>query len=330
MKTLSQAPKRPKIVTSRTGTRPTPRWRLNTFAGPETSEKIVISRTASRPFRRRRENAFSSSEMSKNGHFVNGNPAVSSVAMKHYRLRNVGKMVIPRTASRLFRLWLGNAFSGSETSENVHFANGKPAVSPEARKRFLKLRNVEKWSLRERESGRFAGGEESFVRLRNFGNMVISRTASRPFRRWRGNAFSGSETSENVHFANDKPAVSPVARNDFQAPKLRNCKPAVPPEAGKRFFKLRNVEKWSLRELESGSFAGGEETFFRIRNVGKIFISRTATRPFRRRRENDFSNSETSKNGHFANWNPAVSPVARNRLSFSETSEIWTFLLLGS
>ena len=109
-------------------------------------------------------------------------------------------------------------------------------------------------------------------------------------------------------------------------------------------FRLRNVGKWSfrkqeagrfvgsekmlfqalkrpkmaLRERESSRFADGEETFFRLRNVGKTVISRSTSRPFRRRRENAFSSSETSENGHFANGNPAISPVARKRLLVSK------------
>ena len=152
-----------------------------------------------------------------------------------------------------------------------HSANGKPAVSPEARKRFFKLRNVQKWSLRERESGRFAGGEETFFRLRNVGKMFISRMASRPFRQRRENAFSSFETYKNGHLANGNPADSPVARKRFSGSETS----------------------------ENGHFANDKP--FRLRNVGKMVIPRTASRPFRRRRENAFSSSETSKNGHFTN-----------------------------
>ena len=189
---------------------------------------MVISRTVSWPFRRRRENALSSFETSKNGHFVNGNPAVSPVAR--------------------------NRFSGSETSEkNGQFANRKPAVSPEARIPFLKLRNVQKWSLLEWEPGGFAGGEETFFRLRNVGKMVISRKVSRPFRWRRETASSNSESSKNGHFANGNTAVSYFGRKIFRCRNVgKNChfangKPVVSPEARIRFPRLLNSQKWSHR-----------------------------------------------------------------------------------
>ena len=102
-------------------------------------------------------------------------------------------------------------FSGPEKSKNGHFVNGKTAVSPVARKRFPKLRNVQKWTVRELEHGRFSGGEETFNRYRNVG--------------------------KNFHFVNGMPAVSPVARKSFlkllysQKWSLRNGKPAVLPVA---------------------------------------------------------------------------------------------------
>ena len=78
--------------------------------------------------------------------------------------------------------------------------------------------------------------------VRNFGEMVISRKLSRPFRRKRTKAFSSSETSQNVHFANGNPAVSPLERKRFSGPVTS----------------------------------------------GKIVISGTVSRPFRRKRENAF------------------------------------------
>ena len=63
-KTLSQATKRPKIFTSRKGTRSFPR-RQEKFFKYRNVGKMVISLRVSRPFRRKGENDFSSSETSK-------------------------------------------------------------------------------------------------------------------------------------------------------------------------------------------------------------------------------------------------------------------------
>jgi hypothetical protein len=71
---------------------------------------------------------FSCYETSKNGQFVKGNPPFF-IPGGIFRCRNVGN--------------------------NGHFANGKPAVSPEARIRILSLRNVQKFSLTEGETGCF-------------------------------------------------------------------------------------------------------------------------------------------------------------------------------
>ena len=52
-----------------------------------------------------------------------------------------------------------------------------------------------------------------------------------------------------------------------------------------------------------------------------MVISGTVRRPLRRRTENDFSSSETSKNVHIVNGKPAVSPVARIHFSGPEKTE---------
>ena len=191
-----------------------------------------------RPFRRKWKKVFSSSDTSKKGHFVKGNPAVSPVASKLFRSRKVRK--------------------------NGHFVNSKPAVTPEAWNRFLKVRNVQKLSLREREPDRIPGGEETFLGPETSEKMVIFGNSKRPFRRKRENVFSRSETSKNGHFANGKLAVSPVARKCFSGPETSK----------------------------------------------KMVISGTVNRPYRRKRKNAFSSSETSKNGHFAIGIPTVLPVA--------------------
>ena len=109
--------------------------------------------------------------MSKNGHFANRNPPVS-----YFRIKIVH---VPKRR------------------KNGHFANGKPPISSAARISFLRLRNVQKWSLHERDPDRFLFREEIFTQLK----VVISGTVSRPFRRRPEYAFPGSETSNNVHFA---------------------------------------------------------------------------------------------------------------------------------
>ena len=54
-------------------------------------------------------------------HLGNGNPAISYFRRKFFMYRNVVK--------------------------NCHYVNDKPVVSPEARIRFPRLLNVQKWSL---------------------------------------------------------------------------------------------------------------------------------------------------------------------------------------
>ena len=159
---------------------------------------MVISRTVSRPFRRRPEYAFPGSETSKYGHIANGNPVVSYLGRRIFH--------VPKRR------------------KNGHFANGKPPVYPVTRKRFLRLRNVQKWSLHERETGRFLF-RRNFFRYRNVGKMsfwerygghfaggenklsqapkrpktVTSRTETGPFP-FSGGKFSGDETSEKWSF----------------------------------------------------------------------------------------------------------------------------------
>ena len=184
-------------------------------------------------------------------------------------------MVTSRKGIRPFRRWRGIVCQAPKLRKYGNFANRKPAVSPVARKRVFRLRNIGKCSFRERQAGRFSGGEERFSGSetselqagRSAGGgktlfqaskrreMVTSRIGIWQFRRWRGNVFQDPKRRKNIHFAHGNPAVSSEAR--------------------KRFFKLRNVEKWSLRQLESGRFAGGEESSFILRNVGNMDISIT-------------------------------------------------------
>ena len=112
----------------------------------------------------------------------------------------------------------GTFFKSRNFGKSGHFGNVKPAVSPEARKRFLKLRNVQKLSHREREIGRFACGKENFFRSRNVEknvHLTNSKQAVTPEARKR---FLKLRTSKTGNFANGKPAVSPVARKIFSGP----------------------------------------------------------------------------------------------------------------
>ena len=105
------------------------------------------------------------------------------------------------------------------------------------------------------ETRQFRRSGETFSVAETSVKMDISLTVSRPFRRRREYAFSGSETSKNCYFANEDPAFSARMRKIFSCPEKSE----------------------------------------------KMVISGTVSRPFRRRRENAFSSSETSKNGHFTN-----------------------------
>ena len=103
---------------------------------------------------------------------------------------------------------------------------------------------------------------------------------------------------ENDHFANGKPVLSP--------------------EAGISFLRLQNFQEWSLREREHGRFIFREEIFSSAETSEKIVISRTVSRPFRRRPEYVFSGSKTSKNVHFTNGNPAFL-ISGGNFSCAET-----------
>ena len=112
--------------------------------------KMVTSRTRTRPFLWWRGYVF---QFGKNGHFANCKPAFShearirSQATKVQKLslrkwgrwnrlwgrtffwfQTVEKIVISRTLDRPFRRRLEYVSSGSETYKNVHFANGNTAV----------------------------------------------------------------------------------------------------------------------------------------------------------------------------------------------------------
>ena len=122
----------------------------------------------------------------------------------HSQASKFPKMATSRWGTRPYRISGGN-FQVPKVGKNGHFANGKPVVSPEARIRFLRLQNVQKWSLRERIPGRFVFRKEKLFRCRNI--------------------------RKNGHFVNGKPAVSPEARihflrlRNFQKRSLRERKP---------------------------------------------------------------------------------------------------------
>ena len=120
--------------------------------------------------------------------------------------------------------------------------------------------------------------------------MVTSRTGTRPFRRWRGNVFSSRNVGKMVISGTVSLPFRRKRENAFSSSEtsknghMANGNQAISPMARKHF--------------------SGPET------SEKIVISGTVSLPLRRRRENAFSSSETSKNCHFANGNPADSPVA--------------------
>ena len=176
-------------------------------------------------------------------------------------------------------------------SQNSHFANGKLAFSPETRIRFLRLRNIHKWSLREREPSRLDDWEETFFRSRNFGKIghfangkaAVSPEARMRFLRLR-NVLKWSHDEREPGCFDDGEETLFRCRNVGKNCHFANVKPAVSPEARIRFLRLRNLQKWSLRERESGSFDVGEKTFFTSDVSEKLVISRTLSRPFRRGR----------------------------------------------
>ena len=180
---------------------------------------MVISGTVSRPFRRRPEYAFPGWETTKNCHFVNGNPAVSYYGWKIFHVPKRRKNGHFATVSRPFRWKLQYAFWCTETSKNGQLVKGKPAVSYLGRKIFL--------MPKRRKNGNFAYGKPPvspasgicFLRLRNVQKWSLLRTGTWPFLIL-GENFSGAGTSSKTHFANGKQTVSPEARIRF--PMLRN------------------------------------------------------------------------------------------------------------
>lgn len=152
--------------------------------------------------------------------------------------------------------------------------------------------------------------------------MVISRTASRPFRRRREYVFSGSEKSKSGHFANRNTSVSYFGRKFFRfrnVGKIVILRMVSHPFRGRREYWFSGSET-SLCERELGFFEFREE-IFQVPICRKIVILRTVSWPFRRRQEYAFSGSEISINGHFANGNPAVWMIGKKRFSDPETSE---------
>ena len=135
--------------------------------------------------------------------------------------------------------------------------------------------------------------------------MRTSRRGNRPFRISRRNLSRPRNVGKNGHFGKGKPVVSPEGRIVF----LRH----------------RNVQKWSLRKVEPDGLLFRNNIFSGVETSRRMFISRTASRPFRRRREYAFSGSKTSKNCHFATGKPAVCFSETQYFSLAETSEKWSF-----
>ena len=212
-------------------------------------------------------------------------------------------MATSRTGALPFSFSVGKIFKCRNVFQNWHFANSKPEALPEGRIRFLRLRNVPKFSLPERVPGRLAPKRRK---------IVITQTGIRPFHWWRRNAFSSSETSKNFHFPKGKPAVSLVAIKRFF--KLGNIgifnfadgKPVVYWWRSETFSKTEKSENVHFCERQNGHFDGAEGTLFQDPKLRKMFILRTANRPFRWWRWEAFASSETSENGHFDNGKPDV------------------------
>ena len=136
------------------------------------------------------------------------------------------KMFTSRTGIRPFLISGGKFFMCRIVVKNGHFANGKAAVSPEARIRFPRLRNVQKWSHRDWDPGVSHFGRKTFnVPKRR--KMAISRTVSRPFCRRLEYAFSGSERPEMI--------TSRTGTRPFRI-------------SGGKFLMCRNVGKRSFQE----------------------------------------------------------------------------------
>ena len=121
------ASKRQKMATSRTGTRPFNISREN-FLGTETSLKIDISRTVREPLRRTAVYAFQAPKRPK---IITSRTGAWPF---HFSVGSISgaetfKIDILQTVSRRLRRRAEYAFSGSETSKNCHFPNGRAALN---------------------------------------------------------------------------------------------------------------------------------------------------------------------------------------------------------
>ena len=216
---------------------------------------------------------------------------------------------------------------GRNVRKNGHFANGKTAVSPEARIFFLRFRNVKNGYFANRNLALSSFGRKRFTGAETSEKIVISRTVSRPFRRRREYCSSGSERPKMV---TSRTGTCTIRRwgKLFHVPKLPKKKIISGPVS--RPFRRRREYAFSVSETsKNGHFAYGNPAvtsfgrkhFSGAETSEKMVISRTVSWPFRRRREYAFSGSESSKNGHFANGNTADSTFGKKRFSLSETSE---------
>ena len=149
-------------------------------------------------------------------------------------------MVTSRTGTRPFHISGRNFFVCRNVGKNCHFAYGKPPVPPAARIRFLRLKNVQKCSLHEREPGLSYFGRKFFmcrnvVRKGHFAKFKLpfrwrpeyafldfeptkndhSANGNRLFRISGGNIFMYRNVVRNDHFASGYPAVSAEAEYAF-------------------------------------------------------------------------------------------------------------------
>ena len=153
------------MVTSRKGNRP---FRIfwGNFSVVEKSEKWSLHERYDARFAGGENNLSRARQHPKNFNSRTGNWPFCISEGNIFRCLNVGKMFNSRTVARLFQrnvqklhfeeripavssFWRRYHFPKS--SKNIYFTNGNRAGSPDARTRFLWLRNFQKWSLCEWE-----------------------------------------------------------------------------------------------------------------------------------------------------------------------------------